>query len=148
MSSQLITFAHQLAVKRGELAEAQLFEWQAERDAERRRLELTPPEGWPGKNDAERKAAAGKVYAADAALSGFEDDAARGHAAGVRAASGLAALEDLRRASEWNIREALVNALSRREIAPSGSGRAPDHGFDDAADEYVYDQAAGEEVPF
>jgi hypothetical protein len=126
---------------------ARAMEWQSEKDAEARALTLHPADGWPGKNEAERKVAAARTLAEDQAWRGFIDDAATAHAAALRVQANIAGYEDLRRAAEWNIRDRLTAALSDRNIPASANGHTDDY-FDPTADEAMYQDAEEAAVPF
>jgi hypothetical protein len=93
-----------------------------------RALTITPPDGWPGKNEAERKTARDKAIADDPAcrviienLTVLRDDLAR-------IEGEIAAAEALRRGAEWETREGL-----RLAFAQTDSSSGPAHEPADAA---------------
>lgn len=139
---RLLEIAQALAVLRRGLKDHQieLAHWDA--DITARQLYLTPPEGWPGKNEAARDAARDKAFADDPQLK--EQRARRDELRRVAAdlEIQITALEDERRAWEWAIRDRLVEALSGRR---NGREAVEQTGFDDAADHAFVEEL---DVPF
>ena len=122
--------------------------WQASQDMELRKLEITPAEGWPGKNEEQRGIARNKSFAADeiirnlsATIGEFE------HRLGILAGD-IEAAEAERRAEEWRIRARMCDALEALAIQQNGRGDRAEAGFDDAAQaelDCVYDE---DSIPF
>lgn len=128
-------------------AELSLREWQYEKDAEARRLYITPPppEGWPGKNAEERKVAAERCFASDEVLKKIGEQATLAHVELVQCEAMIQGLDAERRALEYAVKSEMVNALMQRHIEP----RADEYEgpVEMAVDEQVYTYAS-EEIPF
>lgn len=86
-----------------------------------------------GKNESERKTALGVALASDADYQCALTALRAAEAELVRAEAELEAALDQRRAEEWQVRLALVNALDRASVPSDAPG--DDVSFDDAADE-------------
>ena len=112
----LIQIADDLAARYETRAKTSLIQWQANQDIDKRRLELTPPEGWPGKNEEQRRTAAEKVYAEDDALQAALIQGNTAYRALVELDAEIAGLEARRKALEWTIRAQLVDVLRRDGI--------------------------------
>lgn len=112
MTRSLHEIAAELAEKRQIKAQTELLKWQAGKDMEARLIELTPPEGWPGKNDGQRAAAKAKALAADDAYMTASDQADMAAGALFELDAQIAALEDERRAAEWEVRLRQVETLA------------------------------------
>jgi hypothetical protein len=110
-----------------------LLEWQAEQDIERRKVELAPADGWPGKNEEQRKLAAEKTFQADETYQKAWADARAARNALTQLEGKIAALEAERRALEWEIRAQLVIALTNSHVQRSG-GEVSDTAFGDVMD--------------
>lgn len=85
---------------------------QTEEDIKMRKVDLTPVEGWPGKNAEQREIEAARVFADDQAMraiSGTLDDLKHEI---VENTGAIEALEADRRGLEWQIRADLVQALA------------------------------------
>lgn len=110
-------------------------------DLDGRKLYLAPAEGWPGKNENERKTAAEKCYA--------EDDICKSLAALIRENEGQIAeqsadsqaLEAWRRGLEWDIRQQLVDALRQRGVQEQNHGPVECDPVATAFDNVLQDQA-------
>ena len=122
--------------------------WQASQDMELRKLEITPAEGWPGKNEETRGIARDKAFAADEAIRNLSATIGEfEHRLGILAGD-IEAAEAERRAEEWRIRARLCAALEARAIQQNGRGDRAEAGFDDAAQaelDCVYDE---DSIPF
>lgn len=114
MTSRLVA----IGLRLGELYRArmgcELSTQDVKRNIERRELEITPPDGWPGKNEGDRKVARARAELDDPALIGLRDvyDALRTDYADYEAE--IAALEAERRGLEWDARLRLASALGGR----------------------------------
>lgn len=122
----LMHLAHRLASLRSELAEVEIKEWQAVHDLEVLKVAAMPPAGWPGSNEAQRKAAEAHAYLDNAEITNAEDDVAIAREKAHLLKAEIAAVEDERRAAEWEIRKRLADALLSRD------NHAPDVEFDAA----------------
>jgi hypothetical protein len=134
----------EIAKELGELyqarAGANLTEWQAGQDMERRVIEITPPEGWPGKNEEQRKTARETALQADELYQKAWADQRTAHSALLTVQGQIEALEAERRALEWQARAALVEALRDGGVQSNHRGDpAGDQVFDNTAD-HVIDQ--------
>jgi hypothetical protein len=119
-------------------------------DLEARKLFLTPPTGWEGKNEEQRRTAAEKCFA--------EDETCKGLATLIRENEGQIAemmgwvqtLEAERRALEWEVRQSLVDALRANQVQTQGNGPVEETAFDDVtlAEADAAMQAAAEEAIF
>ncbi len=112
-TTRLIEIATKLAQLYQQRAALSLSQWQQENDLAARQLYLVPSEGWPGKNEAERKITAAKAYGDDEACRKIEQQIAEAkiNLAGVDAE--IAGLEAERRALEWEIRDQMVEDVRR-----------------------------------
>lgn len=139
--STFATLAHTLTGLYTDRATLGTRLWQLERDLEKRRLELTPRDGWPGKNAELRDHERDLAYADD-----FDLQALLGQAAVTREkvaanAAAIEATEALRRAEEWDTRARLVAALDGHAITPNGRGDRTEAAFDDAG-QYAVEREA------
>lgn len=112
--------------------------WQTEQDIERRKVQIIPPDGWPGSNAEARKANQAKAEVNDEALHSLDTYYSSLGTELAQVTGQIEALECERRMYEWNIRSRLADAL-----AGKGDSSHPDSEFDTAAD-----LAAVEELPF
>lgn len=126
-----------------ERAHAALHEWQHQQDADARRLALSPLEGWPGKNEGERKIAAERVFAGDEGLQGSLRLEAEAHAAIMLIDGEILAVEAERRALEWELRGQLVERLGS-----AGMERRVDTAFETVADAALDAGSFRDEMPF
>ena len=120
-------------------AQTRLIQWQANQDIERIKLHLAPAEGWPGKNEEQRRTAAEKAYAEDDALQAAIIKGDTAYRAIVALDAEIAGLEAKRKALEWTIRAQLVDVLRRDGITVKP--------LDDPF-QAVMDQAVDDELPF
>lgn len=128
-----------LANRLGELYQskrgAQIELAHQEADLEGNILRLTPDDGWPGKNEENRRLARERALADDQAcrniaarMTELRDDLADLEAE-------IDALDAERRAREWMIRQQLVEALMVRAVQQNHKdGDRAEQAFDDAAD--------------
>lgn len=142
----------EIAAKLGELyqarAGASLTEWQAAQDMERRVIEITPPEGWPGKNEEQRRAAKEAALLADDQYQQAWADHRTAHSATITIQADIDALEAERRALEWQVRAALVEALRDGGVQSNHRGDpAGNTAFDDAADDRIWRQEFAKAAP-
>ena len=152
---QILEIGIQLGDLYQERARAGLDEWQFNRDADARRLELTPADGWPGKNAEQRDAARDQAFAADEPLQQIIASAEDAKVRATLTDGDIQALEAKRRSIEWAIRAQLIEALSKNSVQPnhnggaSAAGTANDTAFDDVADHVVEDQLFADlDMPF
>ena len=80
-------------------------------DIESRKVELIPDGGWPGSNDAQRKAAAESAYRADGLLYKLRDDLAQQEFIVADVTAEIERLEAERRALEYRVKGALARAF-------------------------------------
>lgn len=110
-----------------------------------RKLYLTPPTGWEGKNEEQRKTAAEKCFADDETCKGLSLLIRENEGQIADLAGRLQSLEAERRAMEWEIRQALVDALRGNRINSEARGPVEETAFDDslqaATDEDMQAQA-------
>lgn len=127
---RLLTLAKALGEMHLSHSTVAISQWKLEKDIEARKLALLPSDGWPGKNEEQRKTAAQQAYLADEPLRKMdaEWDLLRAQLSAIDA--NVAALEAERKAIEWIIRAQLVDALAARHIQFDGTEDA----FDQAAD--------------
>lgn len=128
-------------------------DWQCSQGNERRKVELTPAEGWPGKNDKERKAAEEKAYLEDEILQKGLADLAEIKVKLAAIEGEIQALEAERRALEWGIRSQMVSALAQARVDTNGRGDPAERAFDDAIQTELDAQAllgtaAWDDIPF
>lgn len=119
-----------------------LNEWQAGKDAEQRAALLTPPEGWPGKNQEQREAAREQALAGDPAYAQCVKDQQAAHRAVVEIEAQIEGLAAERRALEFAVRITLAQALTVQGVNANHRGDPVDNAFDDVQDR-VYD-----DIPF
>jgi hypothetical protein len=147
-TTRLIEIATILNAAYTKRAELSLKQWQLEHDLESRQLYLAPSEGWPGKNEAERKLAQAKTYQMDEACRKIEAQIAEVRQACAGIDASVSGLEAERRALEWEIRGELVKVLQQNHV--EYSGQVEDFAFDTAT-QLQLDQAAfnvQDELPF
>jgi len=120
-------------------AQTSLIQWQASQDIERVKLNLTPVEGWPGKNEEQRKTAAEKTFAENDELQAAQVKYNAAYKALVELEAKIAGMEAQRKAEEWTIRAQLVEVLRSNGIQVSK-----------LEDPFmaVADQAVDDELPF
>jgi len=120
-------------------AQTRLIQWQANQDIERIKLHLAPAEGWPGKNEEQRKTAAEKAYAENDELQAAMVKYNAAFRALTEIDARIAGLEAERKANEWTIRAQLVDVLRRDGITVKP--------LDDPF-QAVMDQAVDDLLPF
>lgn len=113
---KLIEIAKTLTELYDTRARTTLIQWQAERDIDRIKLSLTPPDGWPGKNEEQRRTAAEKTYAENDELQAAMVKHSAAFKALVELGAKIDGMETQRRAEEWSIRAQLVDVLRREGI--------------------------------
>lgn len=120
-------------------AKTRLIQWQAEQDINRLKLSMTPPDGWPGKNEEQRKTAAEKTFAENDELQAAQVKYNAAYKALVELEAKIAGMEAQRKAEEWTIRAQLVEVLRSNGIQVSK-----------LEDPFmaVADQAVDDELPF
>jgi len=118
-------------------AERRHQDWQCSQGNERRKVELTPAEGWPGKNDKERKAAEEKAYLEDEILQKGLADLAQIKVKLAQLEGEISALEAERRALEWGVRSQMVSALAQARVDTNGRGEPAERAFDDAGQAFT-----------
>lgn len=126
-----------------ERAAITVAKWQAAQDLERRKLDLTPIEGWPGKNEEQRNTAREKAFAGDEITQNLSKTVSELESRLGLLAGEIEASEAERRAEEWRIRARMVDALEHRGVQPNGRGDRAEAAFDDVAQ-----QVLDEEIPF
>lgn len=90
-----------------------------------RKIQLMPEEGWPGKNEELRKAAAEKASAADEACRMMIANIRQDENSLVELTAQIRAVEAYRRALEWGIRERLASMLSGQGAPGAGVDAMP-----------------------
>ena len=120
-------------------AQTSLIQWQATQEIDRLKLSMTPAEGWPGKNDEQRKTAAEKTFAENDELQAAMVQYNAAFKALVELDAKTEGMEALRKAEEWSIRAQLVEVLRKDGIAVKP-----------LEDPFlaVADQAVDDELPF
>ncbi len=136
-AERMMEIAGQLSALYRRRAEISLREWQAGKDLAARELVLTPPEGWPGKNQEARDLAREQAFKADEAHSQILAQTYQAHIELVEIEGQVEGLEAERRALEWQIRARLVEALERKHIQGNHHGEAA---FEDVSD-HTMDEA-------
>jgi len=148
MSERLIDLGLQLGELYRSAAEARLQDWQCSQDIDKRKVEITPADGWPGKNDKERRAAEDRAYLDDMIIQTGLIDLAEIKADLAKIDGQVAALEAERRSLEWSIRAQMVSALTQARVdTNNGRGDPTERAFDDAL-QAEFDQAVWDEIPF
>lgn len=134
MTTRMTTIAEELGTRYRTRATLSQRKRELDQEAEIKRLYITPPDGWPGKNAEQRDAAKLTAELQDEtlikindALEILEDEASANSAS-------IDALEAERRALEWEIRERLVDALSWNHVQTEVDTKVEVTAFDDAAD--------------
>jgi hypothetical protein len=118
--------------------EALKFElYKIQRQIEGDTVTITPADGWPGKNESERKVSMLKALAADPGIIRKKNYECEVMFELAKVEGEILALETERRAYEWGIREALVQKLG-----------VPIHQAVDRAGDNALDAAAFDDVPF
>jgi len=109
--------AMQLSEKLADLyrtrADQLIREWHAEKDLAARELEITPPDGWPGKNAEERTLSKERAFHADETRSKILAIVEDAHPNLLSIEGEIEALEAERRAMEWQIRLRYIEQLER-----------------------------------
>lgn len=139
-TTRLIEIAKRLIELYNQRGAQSLRLWHAEQDLELRQVALIPAEGWPGKNEGERKTAQTKAYKSDDVCEKIEAQIARHKTEVSTTDAEIAGLEAERRALEWEIRGELVKALQREHLEYSGP--VEETAFDEAL------QSQLDELPF
>jgi hypothetical protein len=135
----LTEIASELAALRLTNAQTHLLKWQAEQDMAARLLDLTPADGWPGKNAKQRDSARAKALADDELHLAAKQQADAAYKAGVELDARIEALNDERRAAEWQLRARQVAALEARI---PGDARTPDGQLFDEELQFVVEEQA------
>lgn len=105
-------------------------------DLEARKLALIPAEGWPGKNAEERKINEQRTYAADEPCQKIKEEINSLEEEILQLDNIVQTYVDERRAIEWQIRAALVEAITGNVITTRrGHRHVEDTAFDDYTDE-------------
>jgi len=141
---RLIEIVVELGVLYTSRRESMFKLWQIEKDIEGKKLYLTPPDGWPGKNEEQRRTAQGQVFEKDETLVALSADLLDTRKKGLEVDDKIKVLENERRAIEWLIRSQLVQTLSLNHIDHDG-GDVKDTAFDETAQAAV-DQGATEQI--
>ena len=128
-------------------AQTNLLKWQAEQDIHARQLELTPADGWPGKNAEQRDVARDQTFAEDAQLQEAVKKANDAHRALIELEARIQALEAERRAAAWSVRADLVDALRAARVQSNHRGDSVAAAFDDTAQQAL-DEAAFTDIDF
>lgn len=135
----LIQIADDLAARYETRAKTSLIQWQANQDIEKIKLVITPPDGWPGKNEEQRRTAAEKVFAEDDGLQAAIIKGDTAYRALIALDAEIAGLEARRKALEWTIRAQLVEVLRKEGITVKP--------LEDPF-QAVMDQSVDDELPF
>ena len=98
-----------------------------------RKLALAPADGWPGKNEGERKLTAEAAYATDEVCLALAKMIREDELQLSIVQAQTQALEAERRGLEWEIRARLVDVMSRNHVQANSSGPVEETAFDDAA---------------
>lgn len=118
-------------------------------DLEGRQMFMAPVEGWPGKNEEQRKIAAWKAFDADEVCITLKRSIRQSEIDMAELHGEIQSLEAERRDLEWAIRAAMTQALSG--ALPSADG-GPDSEFDDAiqaqAENDIIEQIEAEALAF
>jgi len=136
---KLIEIAKTLSDLYDTQAKTRLIQWQAEQDINRLKLSLTPPDGWPGKNEEQRKTAAEKAFSENDELQAALVKYNAAYKALVELEAKIAGMEALRKAEEWSIRAQLIDVLRRDGVTIKP--------LDDPF-QAVIDQAVDDSLPF
>lgn len=115
-------------------------------DLEGRKMHLAPADGWPGKNDSERKIAQEKIFAGDETCQALRTLIRMNETKQAEMQGEVQGLEAERRAIEWTIREQMVYALMFNRLYSSGDGAVEETAIDDGSDGAML--AAAEEAVF
>lgn len=147
-ANRMLEIAAQLAALYKTRTELSLREWQYEKDAEARRLYITPPppEGWPGKNAEERKTSADRYFAADEVLGKITAAASLVHVELAQTEALIAGLEAERRALEYTVKISLVETLLARHVEYATGQDAFEQVEDVELDQAAFEYA--DESPF
>lgn len=113
---KLIEIAKTLSELYDTRAQTTLIQWQANQDIDQIKLNLTPAEGWPGKNEEQRRTAAEKVFAENDELQAAMVKYNVAYKALIELDAKIAGMEAQRKAEEWTIRAQLVDVLRRDGI--------------------------------
>lgn len=113
---RMMQIAARLGALAKEKARAELVQWQHEQDLEARKVFLTPPEGWPGKNAEARELEQKRAYMADEVLQKIYEQLALDRTTLADIGAEISALTDERRALEKSILVAFIEVLDRRSV--------------------------------
>lgn len=114
MEVRIIAVAKEIGTVQELLANCRVSSSQMQSDLEARKLFITPPEGWEGKNEGERKITAELTFSKDKTISTIRDNLTGMLVSLANTEANLAKLEAERRGYEWVITNQLVNALHER----------------------------------
>lgn len=137
MDEKLLEIADTLGDAYQERGVVLACEYNVKTDVKTREIELTPTgDDYKalGKNEADRKNALEQVFAQDGVLNQLNAQLDKYKVQLISLTERINGLEAERRAIEWSIRAAMVDALNANHIQANGRGdRASDHrAFDDA----------------
>lgn len=149
---KITEISSQLATAYTERAELQVALGELKNQLFRREVELTPAEGWPGKNAEMRDLEKARSLASDDAWTTIANNVTQANLDMVQLSGVIEALEAQRRGAEWSIRENLVAVLAynlRGQQTPATEAESLEQAFDDVSDSLVDDEifyTAGEEL--
>ena len=112
--NKLIQLAKEIAIANAKINDFEFRLDNQKSDLEARKLALVPEQGWPGKNEGERKLAEKSAVMSDEACQNIEKNIFGFREALVTLKSEVSALETERRALEWSIRLAYVQSLGAK----------------------------------
>jgi hypothetical protein len=135
MDNRLIAIAAELGKLYEQRANLSFTRWSIGQDIERRKIELIPADGWPGKNSEERKSAEARAQNADARLQELDKSTWEVEQGMFTVIGNIERLEAERRALEWSIRGKLADAVHGK----GDDTHKPDREFETVLDDVIID---------
>jgi hypothetical protein len=135
MDNRLIAIAAELGMLYQNRANLSFTRWSIGQDAERRKAEIIPADGWPGKNSEERKAAEARAQHNDAKLQDLDKSTWETEQGIFTVIGNIERLEAERRGLEWSIRGKLADAVHGK----GDDTHKPDQEFQTAQDDVIID---------
>jgi hypothetical protein len=137
MDNRLIAIAAELGKLYEQRANLSFTRWSIGQDIERRKAEIIPADGWPGKNSEERKAAEARAQNADAKLAELDKSTWETEQGMFTVIGNIERLEAERRGLEWSIRGKLADAVHGK----GDDTHKPDREFDTEIGEQAWERA-------
>lgn len=149
--SDFISIAKEIGALRLKMRVCEFDQWKLDQDLAARQLEITPSEGWEGKNENDRKVNKEKTFEADPKIARIMAVIEKKRKEVAELTGKLEELEAKRRGMEWEVRGKMADALvicgvNKVNIVNNYSDH-PDRAFDDIADALMQASMDNELMP-